>query len=740
MNRQIQPSEKEKISGTVMQVIYSSSENDYTVIRFLTDGMEETVAVGKMPLVYEEDELILYGEWTVHKEHGKQFSVDAYEKRLPQNTEGIFHYLSSKNVKGVGPVTALKIVNRFGIDTFDVIEHHPEWLTDVAGITGKKAAQIHASFMEQAGIRLLMTLCKDILDGVTIARVYNTLGANAATIIRENPYRLCREVYGIGFREADKIAASLGFDRLSPIRMINGIRYILQTEAAQGGHTCLPMDALLVAASELLGVSDTLVLEVCRASAEEEIFIHISPTNNVSYVYDGDMYITENTVIEDLGRIASGAPAYSVTDAGLFIDRIQEERGIVYAALQRQAIRDSLESGVMILTGGPGTGKTTVIQGLLRIYDYLGLRTALAAPTGRAAKHMSEATGEEARTVHRLLETERDEEGRSRFNRTRKNPLEEKVIIVDEASMLDLPLFSALLKAVPRGGRLVLIGDADQLPSVGCGNVLRDLIASGIFRTVSLDEIFRQSAESLIVTNAHRIHRGEHPILDVKDKDFFFLPRKSDSAIAATVAELLARRLPRTYGDAAKDVQVVTPSRRGLGGTEHLNALLQESLNPKDHHKKEIRFRGRIFRVNDRVMQNRNNYDIEWEKNGNAGYGVFNGDIGVILEIQPRDEIMTVRFEEKIANYPFSLLEELEHAYAITVHKSQGSEYDTVVIPLYTCPLPLMTRNLIYTAVTRAKNRVILVGHEEILARMIENNRQDLRYTLLKERLLRRYS
>ncbi len=739
MNKDVYASGKEQISGILMQIIYSSPDSDYTVIRLLTDGMEEVVATGKMPLVYEEDELILYGEWTVHKDYGKQFSVDAYEKRLPQNTEGIFHYLSSKNVKGIGPVTALKIVNRFGIDTFDVIEHHPEWLTDVSGITAKKAAQIHKSFMEQAGIRMLMALCKDALDGVTIARVYNTLGPDAVEKIRRNPYRLCGKVQGVGFRAADQIAASLSFDHLSPLRLISGIRYLLKSAEIQGGHTCLPLEKLVVTAAELLQVPDDTVKTVCTTAEVEELYLY-KANDGETYVYDGETYLAESIVIEELGRVAAGAPAFSITDAELFIDRIQKERGIVYAALQREAISHSLESGVLLLTGGPGTGKTTVVQGLLRIYDYLGLRTALAAPTGRAAKRMSETTGEEAKTVHRLLETERGEDGVSRFGRNRKNPLEEKVVIVDEASMIDLPLFSALLNAIPRDGRLVLIGDADQLPSVGCGDILRDAIASKVFRTVCLNEIFRQSAESLIVTNAHRINKGEAPVLFEKDKDFFFLPRANDSAIAATVVELLQQRLPRTYGEAARDAQVITPSRRGLGGTEHLNALLQEALNPKEKRKSELRFRAHIFRENDRVMQNRNNYDIEWERNGKPGYGIFNGDIGIIESIDAREESVTVRFDEKIATYPFSLLEELEHAYAITVHKSQGSEYGTVIIPIYSCPAPLMTRNLIYTAVTRARIRAILVGREEILMRMIANDRQDQRYTLLRERLMQRYS
>lgn len=736
-----QNGEKVTVSGTVVQVIYHNAENDYTVLELLTDGAEQLTAVGNMPFVHEEDELILYGSYTTHKEHGEQFAVDAFEKRLPCEIDAILRYLSSKNVKGVGPVTALKIVNRFGVDSFDVIEHHPEWLTDIAGITQKKAAEINKSFCEQVGIRSLLLFCKDYFSGAAVNRIYKKFGGGAVDRIKDNPYCLCRAVHGIGFADADKIAADLGFDMNSPFRIVSGLRYLLHHNASQNGHTCVPTEKLIPAAAELLSLGEEEIRTVLYDEVNTGDFSVYTNKDGREYVYSYEMAEAEQFVIDRLHAIMQDAPSFSISDAERLTDRIESERGLVYARLQRQAIYDSLRSGVMVLTGGPGTGKTTVIQGLLQIFSSLGFRVALAAPTGRAAKKMSEATGEEAKTVHRMLEMETAADDTTRFSRDENNPIEEKVVIVDEASMLDLPLFAALLRAIPRRGRLILIGDADQLPSVGAGNVLCDILDAGVFCTVRLNEIFRQSEESLIVTNAHRINHGELPDLTKKDKDFFFLSRPYEKTIAETVSALLSTRLPHAYGGEIKErIQVITPSRRGSAGTETLNPVLQNALNPHEAHKKEIRFRDKIFREGDRVMQIRNNYEITWKKNGIEGCGVFNGDIGVIDEILSNDEKLYVRYEDKLATYEFPLLEELEHAYAITVHKSQGSEYGVVVIPLYSCPPMLLTRNLIYTAVTRAKEMVILVGRGDILERMIENDRHDLRYTLLRERLIERFS
>ncbi len=733
--------ERQTLSGTVMQIIYQNKSNDYTVFELLTDGDEQLTAVGSMPFLMEEDEVILYGSFVHHPEHGEQFSVDAFEKRLPADVHSILRYLSSKHVKGIGPVTALKIVNRYGVDSFDVIENHPEWLADIPGITAKRAAEINKSFGETVGMRNLLLFCKDMLPSSAVTRIYKRFGGESVVKIRENPYCLCECVHGIGFERADAIAESLHFDMHSPHRIVSALAYLLSYHASTNGHACMPLEKLLSAASTLLG----LPLEEVRAVLEREeaagILRAYTADDGTVYLYNERTAVAEEGIVRLLKRIAEGAPVFSFTDAAAITDRLEASEGITFADAQRQAIYDSLSSGVMILTGGPGTGKTTVIRGLLRIFEDLGIQTALAAPTGRAAKRMQESTGEEAKTVHRMLEMESADGELLRFLRNEENPLDAKAVIVDEASMLDIPLFYALLRAMPRKSRLILIGDASQLPPVGAGNILCDLIESGVFRTVHLDHIFRQSAESRIVLNAHRINEGEMPDLTLRDRDFFFLPRASDAEIASTVVSLASERLPRAYGEGISEkIQVISPQRRGICGTENLNLLLQARLNPHTAGKKELRFRDRFFREGDRVMQTRNNYDIEWKRNGAPGRGIFNGDIGVITEIRSSDETLTILFDDRLAVYEFALLEELSHAYAITVHKSQGSEYGVVILPLFSCAPMLKTRNLIYTAVTRAREMVVLVGYQGVLREMVENERQTLRYSLLDEKLRHAFS
>lgn len=728
--------ERIQISGSVLEVIYRNPINDYTVIELISDADEQLTCVGILPMVHEDDEVILYGKWARHPEHGRQFQADAFEKRLPSDVNSILRYLSSKNVKGVGPVTALKIVNRFGIDSFDVIEHHPEWLTDINGITPKKAAEINKSFCEEAGMRHLMILCRDYISSGAVTRIYKQLGGNAVNRIKENPYCLCRTVSGIGFEKSDAMARDMGFDMHSPLRIVSGAAYLLQYHAQLNGHSCMPFDKVVMATAALLELSEEEVRASLLSSESERDITRYTANDGTVYAYAAHIAFLEDRIVKKLLTIDREAPQYAISDAALLSERIETELNITFDPLQRQAIYDSLRSGVTILTGGPGTGKTTVIRGLIRIFSSMNIRFALAAPTGRAAKRMSEATSEEAKTVHRMLEMESGKEGEPQFHRNEDNPLSESVIIVDEASMLDIPLTEALLRAVPRKGRIIFIGDADQLPSVGAGNVLCDLIASNCFCTVKLTQIFRQNEESLIVNNAHRINQGEMPELSRKDRDFFFLERNFDADIAKTVTALVSERLPKAYGEEIlSDLQTISPSRRGQSGTESLNILLQSALNPHDPKKKELRFKEKVFRIGDRVMQTKNNYDISWQKNGVDGVGIYNGDIGTLVEINDKEEQVSVEFEDKLATYDFSLLEELEHAYAITVHKSQGSEYGTVIIPLYSCPPMLRTRNLLYTAVTRAKKRVILVGRKDILREMIENDRQDFRYTLLSEKI-----
>ncbi len=735
--------EKACISGTVENIVYHNEVNDYTVMELVGDDDSLITAVGELPFLVEGEEVILYGRWTTHATYGQQFVVESFEKRLPSDVQAILRYLSSRAVKGVGPVIAAKIVSRYGADTFDVIENHPEWLADIPGISPKKAAAISESFREQSGVRSVMMFCRDFFGATTTTRVYKRFGAGAVGLIKENPYCLCEADLGIGFTKADEIAASLGLDREATVRVESGLQYVLRYNAMANGHSCLPKEKLIAAAAQQLGVSPeriTTVLEDCLHSGRLVAYEKADEGQDTprTYVFTAEHAEAEAYVAKKLLTLDRHCMTYGTGDIDLLIARAEAEQGIRYAALQRSAIHRALSGGVLVLTGGPGTGKTTVILALLRIFEFLGNKVALAAPTGRAAKRMSEAARHEARTIHRMLEMERTETTENvRFNRNSGNPLEENVIIIDEASMLDLPLMHGLLRAMRNGTRLILIGDSDQLPSVGVGNMLCDILACGAFQTVRLTEIFRQSEKSLIVTNAHSINRGQMPVLDRADGDFFFVPRPREDQIAATVASLICERLPRAYGEAMREkIQVITPSRKGRAGTELLNPLLQERLNPPDGKKREIRFRDRLFREGDRVMQVRNNYDIVWEKNGTEGAGVFNGDIGIIERIEPRAESLYIRYDDRLATYEYSMLEELEHAYAITVHKSQGSEYPVVLFPAYGCAPQLLTRNLIYTAVTRAREMVVMVGRQDIVAQMVENDRHDMRYTCLCTRLV----
>ncbi len=730
-----------QLKGTVEHIIYCNEDNGYTVMDV---GLEDDIitACGVMPYVGEGDSLILWGNWVHNPKYGRQFKVEQYERDMPADATAILRYLASRAVKGVGPKLAERIVSRFGDETLDVMENHPEWLCDISGISRKKAQEISEDFKAKAGIRSAMMFFREYFGAAMTVRIYKHWGSGAVDIARKNPYRLCDEVEGIGFERADQMAMSLGLDPQGEDRIMSGVKYLLTSNAAQNGHVCLPREKLTEAAVRLLRTDAARVSAavdaqldagglICRRFGERE------------YIYDTETDRREKYIADKLLLLDKLCPAVEAGDVGRFIQREELEQGMTYAAEQKKAMYDALSHGVMVLTGGPGTGKTTVVHALLHIFQSMDMSVALCAPTGRAAKRLSESTSMEAKTIHRLLEMEFEEgTGHGRFRRNEQDLLEESVIIVDEASMVDNALMCSLCKAVKPGARLILIGDADQLPSVGAGRIMGDLIDSGRFATVRLTEIFRQARKSLIVTNAHAINEGAYPDLSVKNNDFFYLYRRTDREIAQTVVELCKTRLPRTYGKETEGgIQIITPSRKGEAGTENLNRLLQAALNPPEKGKRELKFRDTTYRVGDRVMQTKNNYDIEWEADDGVdqtlGSGVFNGDVGTVVFIDTADREMVVRFEDKEATYTGEMLDELEHAWAVTVHKSQGSEYPFVIVPMYSAPPLLLTRNLLYTAVTRARRMVILVGREDIVRTMVDNNRQSMRYTGLADRLMR---
>lgn len=726
-----------EISGVVDSVIFENRENGYTICEIETDDGQPVVLAGSMSYISSGDRIKAIGSWVIHPTYGKQLRVTSYEKHLPEDKDGILRYLSSRAVKGIGPRTAVKIVDKFGDETFDVIENRPDWLAEINGISKKKALEISAAFKEASGSRGLIMRFRDYLSDAMSMKIYKKWGGSAVDRIRENPYILCDEFRGISFAKADAVAESLGIEKNSPLRLCGAAAAYLRNAAAKDGHTCVPLDFLKAKVAQLLDVSSD---DMQRALVDMTVSgkIKTAVYKETRYVYLSDFYRAEKYTAERLLAINSQCASFDEGDIDRLIMKVERESSLVYDSKQRSAIHSALGSGVMILTGGPGTGKTTVIKGIISIFSGLGMDVALAAPTGRAAKRMSEATSFEASTVHRLLCMEYSDGEVGRFTKNENDRLDEDVIIIDEASMIDILLMEAFLRAVKPGARIILIGDSDQLPSVGAGNVLGDLIDSGRFNTVKLTKIFRQDGDSRIISNAHAINSGLMPDISNKSKDFFFLSRPDDADTAATVCELCAKRLPKKYGDDARGkIQILTPSKKGVCGTENLNVMLQECLNPRDEGKKERRFRDIVFREGDRVMQTRNNYALAWKKDGVEGEGIFNGDIGTIEKIDNSEGIFVINFDDRICEYDVSSLDELEHAWAVTVHKSQGSEYPYVIFPLYSCAPMLLTRNLFYTAVTRAKKMVILVGKRWVVSQMVENERHAVRYTGLCDMLKR---
>ncbi len=732
------PESEDSVAGIVDAIIYQNEENGYTVCEIEDAAGEPVTVVGIIPYLSEGDKITAHGSWTNHPTYGRQFQVTTYEKTLPAEEGDILRYLAGGNIKGIGPKTAQKIVEQFGTDSFSVIENHPEWLSEIPGITKKKAEQITESFKSMSGARAVMMFCSDYFTPQTAMKIYQKWGGSAVDRIRNNPYRLCEDFRGISFSRADRIAMGMGLAADSEDRLLHGLVYVLRQEASRSGHTCIPDGELLRCAVELLFGGDVNYAErvaECIEKAVEKLSLVPLEVGGTRYIFDPLLYRAETYIAKKMRQIHERCPKMNARDGARMIESCEAKAGITYAAMQKKALSQAMSDGVMILTGGPGTGKTTIIKGLISIFESLDYDVSLAAPTGRAAKRMSEATSHEAKTIHRLLEMDFGEgEGSSKFLRDENNTLDADVVIIDEASMIDVQLMESLLKAIKNGARLILIGDSDQLPSVGAGNVLGDLIESGAFPVIRLTEIYRQSDESLIITNAHRINAGEMPDTSRNDADFFFLRRESEEAIAATVIDLVQKRLPKSYGaDIVPKIQVLTPSRKGLSGTDILNTGLQAALNPPRPNKPEKKSRDVIFRVGDRVMQTKNNYEIEWEtSDGKTGMGVYNGDIGIVTEIDREDNLVTVEFDERVCVLDAAQLDEVDHAYAITVHKSQGSEYPVVILPLYSCAPMLLSRNLLYTAVTRASKMVILVGKPSVLQQMIANNRHTVRCTMLK--------
>ena len=722
--------------GTVHSVIFQNAENGYTVLRLLTEEGEVVTVVGCIPCVAPGEHLTVTGTWETHPQHGEQLKVQELERSLPEDEDEIFDYLSSGVCKGVGPTTARRIVDRFGLETLDILEAEPERLQEIRGITAKKAMEIGALFRQHMGLRRLMEfLSRYQLPPVLAIRLRQQYGDGALEMVRRNPYLLSDDVCGVDFSVTDTMALSMGFAEDCGQRLEAAVTFEL-TYNENNGHVFLPKDKLLSATCQLLGCGAEQVETALDALAERHAVV-IQRIANVEAVYLRRLWEAETSACARLLALLE-VDADQSRFADKAVAEIEREQGITYAPLQRQAVELAAKTGVILLTGGPGTGKTTTVRGIVALFQKMGLNIVLAAPTGRAAKRMSELTGGmEAQTVHRLLGMSWNEATHQvTFQKTEKEPLEAEAVIVDEMSMVDVSLFSALLRALRPGTRLVLVGDADQLPSVGAGNVFSDLIRSKKIETVFLREVFRQAEQSAIIRNAHRVNLGETPELKGNQGDFFFLCRRDAQRAVSTVLELCKTRLPDNMHIPADQIQVLTPTRKGPCGTVNLNRLLQEALNPKAPGKREILWGERVFRVGDRIMQTRNDYDVVWQKaDGTVGTGMFNGDVGRIVEIDQSGEWLALDFDGRTAPYSTEMLSEIDLAYAQTVHKAQGSEYRCVVLATMPSAPSLMVRGVLYTALTRARKLLVMVGDDAAVRSMAANDKQQKRYSGLKWRL-----
>ena len=733
----------EKLAGYVEHIIYRNADNGYTVLN-LVSGEDEITCVGIFSAIAEGENIEATGDYTEHPTYGVQFKVESFEEKAPEDKEAIERYLGSGAIKGIGLALAARIVRRFQEDTFRIIEEEPERLAEIKGISERKAMEIASQVNEKRDLRQAMIFLQQYGIKMNLAvKVYQAYGQDVYGIIKENPYRLADDIEGVGFRTADEIAARVGIRMDSDFRIRSGILYALLQATAEG-HTYLPERELTERAARLLEVGTEQIEKQYMDLAIERKIILKQPEgadDMQAQVYAASFYYMEANTAVMLKQLNVG---YDVPEIELKqrIRSIEKQTGMVLDEHQAAAVREAVRNGLLVITGGPGTGKTTTINTIIKYFELEGLDIFLAAPTGRAAKRMSETTGFEARTIHRMLELNGGMEGAGGFERNEQNPLEADVIIVDEMSMVDISLMHSLLKAVAVGTRLILVGDVNQLPSVGPGSVLRDIIDSHVCNVVMLTKIFRQASTSDIIVNAHKINHGEEVVLDNKSMDFFFLKRYDADVIINVVLQLIGQKLPKFVEATPFDIQVLTPMRKGLLGVERLNGILQRYLNPPAADKAEKEYGEILFREGDKVMQTKNNYQLPWEirtKFGlmvDKGLGVFNGDMGIIRRINDFAEMMLIEFDEgRMVEYPYKLLDELELAYAITIHKSQGSEYPAVVIPLLSGPSMLMNRNLLYTAVTRARRCVTLVGNDATFYQMVRNTSQQKRYSGLCDRL-----
>lgn len=719
-----------ELSGSVEDVIYKNADNGYTVINLGCD--EGLIAVvGNLGDVNEGERLSLRGGWITSPKYGRQFKAAMCERSMPETESEISAYLGSGVIKGLGPAIAKKIVKQFGTEALDIIDNDCMQLTVIKGITSDKALYISNEYHKITGVNEVIKFLGEYNFGPAHAiSVWSAFEHDSIKQIKTNPYILCTSGIDIDFRSVDRMAADLGFDAENSDRVRAGIVYVLH-ENANAGHTCLPTEKLRESVCDNLGI-ERRQFESCLDDCEEKDWVVRITLGKREFVYLPEYYLAETYIAKKLAFMLRTSAQYE-KDYSDEIRGVEFSENIQYEDLQRAAISACLTGSVFILTGGPGTGKTTTLNGVIKILKAQKKRILLCAPTGRAAKRMSDLTGEPARTIHRLLEVDFNAKGELKFKRNETNPLPADVVIADEMSMVDALLMCSLVRAIKPTSKFIMVGDSNQLPSVGAGNVLKDLIASHYIPSVELKEIFRQAAQSLIVTNAHRIVNGEFPVLDDRQNDFFFMNKSLESDIAELVIQLAKQRLPDTYGfSPIDDIQVLCPTKMGMAGTKELNKQLQSALNPPSQNKAELKFFDVIFRTGDKVMQTKNDYDVLWTKNNEKGSGIFNGDIGIIRSVDRFSQNVTIDFEGRVAIYTSEMLRRLEHAYAITIHKSQGSEYDAVIIPITAFTHNLLYRNLLYTGVTRAKKMIIVIGTRELVKTMVDNNRKMLRYSLLR--------